>query len=147
MRTIDDRTGLEVLGENECLLLLGRTAVGRLIVVDDGRALVFPVNYRRDGRTVVLRTDEGLKLGLMADGSPVTFEVDELDGAGRAGWSVVVTGVASEVTDEGELAALARLQLHPWAPGAKSRYVRIVPERLEGRRIVRREDAHYRREA
>jgi hypothetical protein len=77
----------------------------------------------------------------------VTFEVDELDSAGRTGWSVVVSGVASEVTDEGELAALARSPLHPWTPGATSRYVRIVPERLEGRRIVRVEDAHYRREA
>ena len=147
MRTIDDRTGLEVLDENECLLLLSRTTVGRLAVVEDGRALVFPVNYRRDDRTIVFRTDEGLKLELVSGGSPVTFEVDELDRSGRAGWSVVVMGAASEVTDEAELAALARLQLHPWVPGAKARYVRIVPERLEGRRIVRLTDARYRREA
>jgi hypothetical protein len=40
-----------------------------------------------------------------------------------------------EVTDTAELARLRRLPLHPWAPGAKAHYVRILPAALTGRRI------------
>lgn len=147
MRTIDERTGLEVLTENECLLLMTRTTVGRLAVVDGDRAAVFPVNFRRDGGTVVFRTDEGTKLDLVSGGHPVTFEVDSFDPHSHTGWSVVMTGRAHEVTDPDELAALDKLPLRPWTPGPKSRYVRVVPEQVQGRRIVHLEDAHYRREA
>ena len=146
MRTIDDRTGLEILSENECLLLLTRTTIGRLAMVHDGRPEVFPVNFRRDGRSIVFRTDEGTKLDLVAAGHPVAFEVDEFEIPARAGWSVVVTGRASDVTDtEGE-DALRQLRVQPWSTGPKSRYVRLVPEHIEGRRLVRLPDAHYGRD-
>ena len=41
-------------------------------------------------------------------------------------------GEAVEVTDPAELARLRKLPLHPWAPGAKTRYVRILPAVLTG---------------
>jgi uncharacterized protein len=47
----------------------------------------------------------------------------------------VVRGEAVEVTDPAELARLRELPLHPWAPGAKHRYVRVLPAVLTGRRI------------
>jgi uncharacterized protein len=65
----------------------------------------------------------------------VAFEVDGTDAATRTGWSVVVRGEAVEVTDPAELARLRGLPLYPWAPGAKSRYVRILPALVTGRRI------------
>jgi uncharacterized protein len=145
MRTIDGRTGLEELGELECLLLLGRHTVGRLAVTHEGRPGVFPVSFRRDGATIVFRSDEGTKLDAIGDGAVVAFEVDKLDDRTRSGWSVVVTGPAVEVTDREELEAVRRMRLEPWAPGAKARYVRIVPETISGRRIVRETDAVYRR--
>ena len=145
MRSIDERTGLEELEQNECLLLIGRHTVGRLAVNHGGRPGVFPVSFRRDGATIVFRSDEGTKLDAIGDGAVVAFEVDELDERSRTGWSVVVTGPAVEVTDPTELAAVKRLRLEPWAPGAKARYVRIVPDAITGRRIVRATDAVYRR--
>ena len=47
----------------------------------------------------------------------------------------MVRGEAVEVTDPAELERLRELPLYPWAPGAKSRYVRILPSALTGRRI------------
>jgi hypothetical protein len=39
------------------------------------------------------------------------------------------------VNDPAELTRLRRLPLRPWAPGAKTHYVRILPAVLTGRRI------------
>ena len=146
MRTIDARTGLEVLSENECLLLLSPSTVGRLALVDHGVPSVFPVNFHLDGRTVVFRTDERRKLDLVDDG-PVAFEVDDLDPHTYTGWSVVMTGWAYEVKDPGGLAEMAKLRGRPWPTGPKSHYVRMVPDTIEGRRIVQVDDARYRQES
>jgi nitroimidazol reductase NimA-like FMN-containing flavoprotein (pyridoxamine 5'-phosphate oxidase superfamily) len=146
MRRIDVRTGLEVLTENECLLLLGRSSLGRLAVVRDGRPDVFPVNFRRDGRSIVFRTDTGTKLDHIGPDAPAAFEVDDHDPQSGTGWSVVVRGTASDVTDSEDLEALRRLRLDPWPPGPKTRYVRLDVERIEGRRIVRLAGADHRRD-
>ena len=145
MGEMNGRTGLEVLDENECLLLLGRSSLGRLAAVHDGRPLIFPVNFRRDGRTIVFRTDAGTKLDAVTDDRRVAFEVDELDEHTRTGWSVIVHGLAVEVRDLDELRTLERLPMQVWTPGAKSRFVRIVPEEISGRRIVRMADVQHRR--
>jgi len=65
----------------------------------------------------------------------VAFEIDGTDETARTGWSVVVRGEAVEVTDPAELVRLRQLRLHPWAPGVKTHYVRILPAVLTGRRI------------
>ena len=56
--------------------------------------------------------------------------------AARTGWSVIVRGEITEVTDPAELVRLHGLPLRPWAPGARDRYVRILPAGLTGRRIT-----------
>jgi uncharacterized protein len=96
---------------------------------------VFPVNFVLDRHMVVLRTDAGTKLNAAIKGSRVAFEIDGTDTAAHTGWSVLVRGEAIEVTDPAELARLRKLPLDPWAPGAKTHYVRILPMALTGRRI------------
>jgi hypothetical protein len=59
-----------------------------------------------------------------------------MDAAARTGWSVLVRGEAIEVTSPAELARLRELRPDPWASGAKSHYVRILPAVLTGRRIL-----------
>jgi uncharacterized protein len=103
--------------------------------VDDRGPVVFPVNFVFDRHMVVFRTDTGTKLDAACRGSRVAFEVDGIDAEAHIGWSVVVRGEAVEVTDPAELARRRKLPLDPWAPGAKSRYVRILPAVLTGRRI------------
>jgi len=137
MRTIDARTGLERISRDECIELLARQEVGRLIVVDGDRALVFPVNYAMDGDAVVFRTADGIKLS-SARHHRVTFEVDKTDRDTRSGWSVVVQGVAQEVTNFDAVDVvrrLAELKVEPWAPGDKPHVIRIVPLQITGRRV------------
>jgi nitroimidazol reductase NimA-like FMN-containing flavoprotein (pyridoxamine 5'-phosphate oxidase superfamily) len=123
------------LTKSECFELVAREHVGRVAVVDDRGPVVFPVNFVLDHHIVVFRTDEGTKLHAACRGSRVAFEVDGTDAAAHTGWSVLVRGEAVEVTDPAELARLRKLPLDPWAPGAKTRYVRILPSVLTGRRI------------
>jgi uncharacterized protein len=137
MTTIDARTGLERLSRDECVALLQREEFGRLVVVEGDRALVFPVNYATDRDAVVFRTADGIKLS-SARHHRVTFEVDHTDRTTRSGWSVVIQGVAQEVTQFEASEVLERLDellIDPWAPGEKPHVIRIVPLQITGRRV------------
>jgi len=129
------RVGWQELTKSECFALLSGERLGRVAVVDEQGPIVFPVNFVLDRHMVVFRTDEGTKLDAAARGSQVAFEIDGTDEAARSGWSVLIRGEATEVTDPAELARLRKRRLVPWAPGARSRYVRILPAKLTGRRI------------
>jgi nitroimidazol reductase NimA-like FMN-containing flavoprotein (pyridoxamine 5'-phosphate oxidase superfamily) len=133
---IDESTGLEMLDRDECLALLGRSSLGRIAVVTDHcRPLVFPVNFALDRNAIVLRTNPGTKL-YMARKGWVAFECDGVDSVNHTGWSVLASGIAEEVHNDAELAALARLPLALWSPGPKSIWLRIRPRILTGRRIA-----------
>lgn len=124
------------LTKQECFQLLAQQHLGRVVLVDDQGPLALPVNFVVDQYSVLFRSDEGTKLDAASRGARVAFEVDGTDAASRTGWSVLVRGEAIEVTDPAELARVRRLPLYPWAPGAKTRYVRILPTVLTGRRIA-----------
>jgi uncharacterized protein len=133
--TIDPRTRLEVLDREECLSLLRRHSMGRLAVVgEDRRPYVFPVNYAVDGTSIIFRTDRGTKLHL-ADGHWVAFECDGLDTVYHTGWSVLVSGIAEEISNGAELVRLSKLPLGVWRPGGAPRWVRIRTMSISGRRI------------
>jgi len=137
MRTVDSRTGVERLAREDCVALLATQEVGRLVAVDDGRPLIFPVNYALDGDAVVFRTASGTKLWASSR-APVAFEVDEIDRGARTGWSVILHGVAQEVTAFDRADVQARvwgLPVEPWAPGEKPVFVRIAPTLITGRRV------------
>lgn len=123
------------LSKSECFALLAREHLGRVAVVDGRGPVVFPVNFVLDRHMVVFRTDEGTKLDAACRGSRVAFEIDGADAAAHTGWSVLVRGEAIEVTSPAALARLRKLRPDPWAPGAKTHYVRILPAVLTGRRI------------
>jgi nitroimidazol reductase NimA-like FMN-containing flavoprotein (pyridoxamine 5'-phosphate oxidase superfamily) len=124
------------LTKSECFGLLAGQHLGRVVLVDDRGPIALPVNFVLDRHTVLFRTDEGTKLDVAGRGGSVAFEVDGADEATRTGWSVLVRGEATEITDPDDLARVRQLPLSPWAPGAKTRYVRILPSSLTGRRIA-----------
>lgn len=133
-----DRNGLEVLGRDESLDLLGTAVLGRIAVSSGALPTVLPVNFRFDGRRILFRTGVGTKLDAATHHAVVAFEVDEIDANAETGWSVVVTGVAKEVTDAAELASAQALPLVRWASGLDDRVVAISPDLVSGRRIVGR---------
>lgn len=134
MTLIDN--GLEILSPEECHDLLGRAGVGRVAVTIAALPAIFPVNYALlDGRIVFL-TGEGTKLRAAVERAVVAFQVDHIDELRGSGWSVMAVGLAEEITDPEELGAAQRLGLRPFAGGDRSRFVRIRPEFLSGRRIA-----------
>ena len=134
-----DASGVyEELSRTECLELLASQQLGRIAVVIDGRPIVFPINFALDGEAVVFRTAEGTKLTGAAMGW-VSFEVDGTDPVTRTGWSVIVQGVGSEITDtlDRRSEQLRQLAVDPWVPDERSRWVEILPQAITGRRLRR----------
>jgi nitroimidazol reductase NimA-like FMN-containing flavoprotein (pyridoxamine 5'-phosphate oxidase superfamily) len=129
---------LEVLDGDECYRLLATQQIGRLGVNAEHYPLIFPVNYGLDGDVIVLRVGAGTKLAA-ADHANVTFEVDEIDQRSRSGWSVLVRGLAEEVTTEHRADLIRRTEdtgVTPWAPGEHGHWLRLIPQDISGRRIV-----------
>ncbi len=133
-----DHNGLEVLDRDECLRLLGEAVIGRVGVSSGALPRVLPVNFRLDGDRILIRTGRGTKLDAATANAVVAFEVDDIDPVDQTGWSVLVTGVAREVTDPAELAAVRAAPLARWAPqGPDDRLMAISTELVDGRRILR----------
>lgn len=131
-----DGNGLEVLGRDECLRLLAGATLGRIGVTSGALPAVLPVNFRLDGDHILILTGEGSKLDAATRNAVVAFEVDSFDPLYHSGWSVVVTGVARQMTDPVELATARRAPLARWAPRGRYRVVAIATEVISGRRIV-----------
>ena len=128
------------LDRTECLQLLTRTSFGRLAVsMGDGPPVIRPVNYVFDqsSQSVAFRTDLGSKLLALARSARAAFEIDDVDLDARTGWSVIIVGVAEEVTSPVEIRRLESLGLEPWGPAEMWHWVRIRAWRVSGRRIVR----------
>ena len=124
--------GLDILGYEECLELLGRNSFGRigLKIADD--PIVLPVYYALVDDEIVFRTDPGTKLIAAVLDSRVAFEVDsEADG-----WSVLVIGRAHEVRAPGaDVEHLQERLDRGWPAGERDRVVKIEIERVTGRRL------------
>ncbi len=98
---------------------------------------VLPVTCCLDGDdAVVLCTAAPSEPVRAVDGTVVAFEADEVDAAAHSGWSVVVTGPATVVTDPVEHERLARKGPRSWVTSPRQVFVRIGPERVTGRELV-----------
>lgn len=135
---MDDDCAVQEITHAECLELLRTSAVGRVGGTVDGHPFVLPVNYAVDGDHVVFKTAAGTKLSGTTF-ARVAFEIDGFDAKSRTGWSVVVEGVATDISDMVDSAStrLRTLDLQPWFPGEKSHWVAIQPESITGRRVSR----------
>jgi uncharacterized protein len=127
---------LEELANAESMRLLGGARIGRVVYSEAALPAVTPVNFVLDGHSVVFRTASGSALARAVDDAVVAFEVDDVRHAPGPWWSVVVLGVAHICTDVSELVRAEQAGVRPWAAGDRSCYVRIVPSRVTGRRLV-----------
>jgi nitroimidazol reductase NimA-like FMN-containing flavoprotein (pyridoxamine 5'-phosphate oxidase superfamily) len=136
---MSDRT-IDELEEAECLRLIAQGGIGRIAYQSRFGPAVLPVNYKWHDGAVVFRTaqhspmDEDLRTGITGGDYKVAFEIDEIDAAGRGGWSVLIQGPAHHVS-EGERAAAEQAGVESWAGGDRELFFRIVPSRITGRRI------------
>ena len=134
------------LPSEECLRLLRRSSVGRLAMRGTDAPEIRPVNFLwREGQ-LVIRTGDGGILAAARRAEHASFETDSIDALEHSGWSVIVTGVLSELpSDDAHRARLLHpnaLEAHLLPPAlAQDEARRLRPDPgLEGERLlVRRE--------
>ncbi|MFF5142970.1 pyridoxamine 5'-phosphate oxidase family protein [Streptomyces sp. NPDC013157] len=130
--------GFHVLDRQECLRLLAKVPVGRVVYTQQALPAVLPVSFSVDAdASVLLCTAAGSALVRAIAGVVVAFEADEFDAENRSGWSVVVTGRASVVRDPAEHARLAQGGPRSWMPMTDPVFVRIESEMITGRELGR----------
>lgn len=129
--------GFRELDRQESLRRLANASVGRIVHTRDALPAVLPVNFLlEESGAVLLCTSASSELARAVEGAVVAFEADEVDTAAHSGWSVVVTGLASVVTDPEEHEHLVRTGPRSWVPWPVEIFVRIEPELVTGRELV-----------
>lgn len=100
---MNSNDGFRELDREECLRLLERAPIGRVVHTRHALPAVLPVNFCLDvDSAVLMRTSADSELAAAVDGVVIAFEADEVDATAHSGWSVVVTGRATVVTDPAE---------------------------------------------
>jgi len=126
----------EELDQTECLALLATVSVGRVGISSRALPAIFPVNFILSGNNILFRTVPGTKLHAAHTGAVVAFEADQLGSVTTESWSVLVRGIAEEVTDPAQRAQLERLVPDSWPfEGGADYLVRIPAIIITGRRI------------
>lgn len=129
------------LDRAEALRLLGSVSLGRIVFTHQALPAIRPVNHLMDGEDIIVQLHDGATLASMvtptqATGVVVAYEADAIDPKTHIGWSVVVTGYAHRVTDEGQLARFAA-RLRPWVQHpAMNSALRIRPDLVTGLQLT-----------
>jgi nitroimidazol reductase NimA-like FMN-containing flavoprotein (pyridoxamine 5'-phosphate oxidase superfamily) len=134
----DDRP--VAMSRRSCDRLLRESSLGRIAYVVDGWPVVLPVNYAFDGADVIVRTDARSNLAALSHQPvQVALEVDSTVRDFKSGWSVLVHGMAEQVTEPDELARLrGSVVLKPWAAGERDHWIRIRVVQVTGRSLPER---------
>ncbi|MCV7340701.1 pyridoxamine 5'-phosphate oxidase family protein [Mycobacterium haemophilum] len=124
--------------------LLASVGHGRVVFTQRALPAIRPVNHLVDAGRVIVRTRLTANVATAVRTSTdsrvvVAYEADELDPQRRTGWSVVVTGLATTITNPEQIARYEQL-LQPWVNMAMDTVIAIQPEVITGIRIV--EDRH-----
>ena len=139
MNTLREVVWVDDLDVEVCWRLLARSVLGRIGFVYDCEPKIPPVNFRVAKSIVLFRTGRETTLRSLGSEVPVAFEVDEADPRAETGWSVLINGHLSEVVEASERAELTKaVAVHPWAPGPRDHWMKIVPSVVTGRAISRR---------
>jgi nitroimidazol reductase NimA-like FMN-containing flavoprotein (pyridoxamine 5'-phosphate oxidase superfamily) len=126
---------LENLTDSQCKAHLAAGGIGRIVLSTGSGPVAYPVNFMFANEVVIFRTSDSMVDKITGI---VAFEVDHIDEAMSEGWSVLVRGHARLIQEPQERIAAARLDLEPWAGGARLNLVGIEPFELTGRVIVQR---------
>lgn len=119
----------------ECWRLLATVPFGRMVFTEAALPAIHPVNFAVSECAVVIRTGPGAKFEAARRGDVVAFEADAIDPATHTGWSVLVIGHASVVTDIDRLVSVVDVDHRPWVKGPGRHVIQIAGERVTGRRL------------
>lgn len=124
---------VNVLTPEQCWEYLEGARFGRLATMDDQDIEITPINFVAAQGKLYFRTAQGAKLLRLTLTGKVAFEIDHV--AGDYAWSVVVRGVARQLTDSAELNYAQSLDMRPWVSTQKIEYVEIEPSHVSGRKF------------
>jgi uncharacterized protein len=130
-----DRNGLEILDREECLRLLGLATLGRIGFTSAALPSVLPVTYHLDQNRILVHTTRGSRLDAALKDAVVAFEADALDPVDHSGWSVALTGIATEL-DPGTIDGAHRDPVAVWAPTGHETVLAISIDLISGRRSM-----------
>ena len=117
-------TRLVPLDRDECLMLLELETVGRVAVASGRNApVMIPVSFLMNDESPVFRTEEPSVVSALG-GGVISLQVDRFDWYRHTGWSVLVTGIAEEVSE-----------VEASDPDDRLRAVRIRVSQITGRLI------------
>jgi len=132
---------VEILDERECWELLELAPMGRIALAAGGEIDIFPINFAVHDGCLWFRTGPGTKLLELTIHPEVAIEIDGWD-EGEA-FSVVVKGTAERLEHGAEIDEAERLELRPWVPMPRGRWVRVRPALMSGRRFRRVADDEF----
>lgn len=135
---------LELLDREQCLELLSKVSVGRLVFTEHALPAVHPVDFRWWRGDVVIRISDPAMLAAASGNRVVAFEADELDVDLHCGWSVTVVGHAEVITEVSDLIELSSIFSGPWIGDRRDYFVGIRTEKVTGCRIGSAVNHHQR---
>lgn len=128
------------LDHDEAIRLLASIDHGRVVFTRDALPAIRPVNHIVDDGQVIVRTRLASNVSRSVRSSAdatvvVAYQADDLDAQQRIGWSVVVTGLATIVTDPERVGRYEEM-LRPWVNMAMDTVIAIEPQIVAGIRII-----------
>lgn len=131
-------TGAKVveLDRAESLELLTGKKVGRIGFLAEDGPVVLPMNYVLSDDHIIVRTAAFGIVARSAIDQKVAFEVDDVDDFLEAGWSVLVTGAGTLLSDQQLQQLKSGASSDPWAEGPRTLFFSIACEQVSGRRLL-----------
>ena len=124
------------LDRAEALDLLTAKKVGRIGFLAEDGPVVLPMNYILSDDHIIVRTVAFGVVARSAADQRVAFEVDDVDDFLEVGWSVLVRGAGTLLSDD----QLERLKSgaapEPWAEGPRTLFFSIACDQVSGRRLL-----------
>lgn len=121
----------------EAMHLLAGAAYGRVVSTRDAMPSVRPVNHLVEAGMIIIRAQLTVRVTSTVHERShivVAYQADDIDPVRRAGWSVVVTGLAHAVTNPDRIARYETM-LEPWTDGDMDVVVEIEPSIITGIRL------------
>lgn len=129
---------LESLPRAESLRLLSTVSLGRLVFTHLALPAIRPVNHAVAGDQVIIRAYLGTAISAAVRdgaGTVVAYEADLIDPDTHVGWSVIIVGRATRLTDPAEASRYREL-LQPWVVDGTDEIIVIQADMVDGFRLV-----------
>lgn len=118
--------------------LLGHAEYGRVAFVSNGLPTIRPLNHVVDDGRIIIHTRQSSAFAQAVANEPglhVAYQADEIEPHSRLGWSVLVTGTATDASDDLRAEQLGR-RVQSWIDRPLDMIIAIDPQEVSGLRLT-----------